>query len=118
MNNVSLVGRITKAPELRCLNEERYYTSFTLAIDRYLGGAYKEEKQSEGKQVADFPRITAWGRVAENLCKYMDKGALVSVVGKVATHRFEKEDGEISYLTDIIAEEIRFLEPASNGKAE
>ncbi len=110
MNNVSLVGRITQVPELKLIGEERFCTKFNLAVERYLGSSQKDEKRSEGKPTADFPRITVWGKNAENCCKYLDKGALVSITGKVSTSRFEKEDGDIVYMTEIVADRVQFLD--------
>ena len=114
MNNVSLVGRLTQAPELKLIGEEKYVTKFNLAVDRYLGSTQKDEKRSEGKPTADFPRITVWGKTAENCCKYLDKGALISITGKVATSKFEKEDGEVVYMTEIVADRVQFLESANS----
>lgn len=110
MNNVSLVGRLTQAPELKNVTADKVFTKFNLAVDRYLGSVQKDEKRNEGKPTADFPRITVWGKPAENCCKYLDKGALVSVIGRVATNRFEKEDGEVVYMTEIVADRVHFLE--------
>lgn len=110
MNNVSLVGRITHDLEMKILGDDKQCTKFNLAVDRYLGNAQKDEKKSEGKQIADFPRIVAWGKIADNCCKYLTKGALISITGRVSTNRFEKEDGEISYITEIVAEKVQFLE--------
>lgn len=110
MNQVSLVGRITHDLELRTLQDGKCVTKFNLAIDRYLNQAAKEEKRSEGKQTADFPRVVLWGKQAENTCKYLKKGALVCISGRVSTTSYEKPEGDIAYVTEIIGERIQFLE--------
>lgn len=114
MNQVSLVGRIVQTPELKELQDGNCVTKFNIAIDRYLAQAQKEEKKNEGKATADFPRITVWGKQAENCCKYLVKGAMVSVSGRVLTSTFENADGENVYLTEIVGERIRFLEPSGS----
>ena len=86
----------------------------SVAIDRYLALAQKEEKKSEGKATADFPRVIVWGKQAENCCKYLMKGAMVSIVGRVSTSVFENSDGENVYMTEIVGERVQFLEPANS----
>ncbi len=110
MNNVSLVGRVVQTPELKVFGEGNCLTRFNLAINRYQAQAQKEEKMKEGKQTADFPQITVWGKAAENCCKYLLKGALISIVGKVSTSNYENAEGEMVYITDIVASKVTFLE--------
>lgn len=114
MNQVSLVGRLVQNPELKVLQDGNSVTKFNVAIDRYLALAQKEEKKSEGKATADFPRIIVWGKQAENCCKYLMKGAMVSVVGRVSTSVFENSEGENVYMTEIVGERVQFLEPANS----
>jgi len=114
MNQVSLVGRIVQTPELKELQDGNCVTKFNVAIDRYLAHAQKEEKKNEGKATADFPRVTVWGKQAENCCKYLIKGAMVSISGRVSTSVYENADGENVYMTEIIGEKIRFLESSNS----
>jgi len=114
MNHVSLVGRLVQNPELKVLQDGNSVTKFNIAIDRYLALAQKEEKKSEGKATADFPRIIVWGKQAENCCKYLMKGAMVSIVGRVSTSVFENSEGENVYMTEIVGERVQFLEPANS----
>ena len=111
MNQISLVGRMVQNPELKTLQDGNCMTKFNIAIDRYLASSQKEEKKSEGKATADFPRITVWGKQAENCCKYLAKGAMVSITGRVSTSVYENVEGENVYLTEIIGERVQFLEP-------
>lgn len=114
MNQVSLVGRLVQTPELKTLQDGNCVTKFNIAIDRYYAVSQKEEKKSEGKATADFPRIIVWGKQAENCCKYLMKGAMVSVAGRVATSTYENTEGENVYLTEIIGERVHFLENSNS----
>lgn len=114
MNQVSLVGRIVQNPELKNLQDGNSVTKFNIAIDRYLALAQKEEKKSEGKATADFPRVIVWGKQAENCCKYLSKGSMVSITGRVSTSVFENSDGENVYITEIVGERVQFLDPVGS----
>ncbi len=107
MNTVSMIGRVVRDPEKRVLESGAVVSNFTIAIDRYYGSK-KEEQESLGKQTADFPRIVVWGKQAENCSEYLEKGSLVSIQGRVSTSHYEK-DGENRYVTDIVADRVRFL---------
>jgi len=114
MNNVSLIGRLVQDPTLKQTHENKSVTQFNLAINRYMSYSQKEEKRQEGKSTADFPRIVAWGKTAENCCKYLQKGAMVSITGRVTTSSYENSSGEMVYSTDIVADRITFLEPSGS----
>ncbi len=103
MNNVSLVGRITKDPELRTVSDGLVVTSFTIAINRPFTNA-------SGEREADFIFVTAWRRLAENIVKYCGKGSLVGVTGRIQTSSFDAEDGTRRYRTEVYAENVHFLE--------
>lgn len=97
MNNVILIGRLTKDPEIRYTNDNMAIGTFTLAIDR-------------GKDKgADFPKITVFGNQAENCNKYLSKGRLVAIAGRIRTGSYEK-DGRKVFTTDVIADRVQFLE--------
>jgi len=101
MNNVVLIGRLTKDPELRYIPEsQNAVATFTLAVDRPFG----KEKQ------ADFIRITVFGKAAENCEKYLIKGRLVGVQGRLQTGSYKNKDGATVYTTDVIADRVEFLE--------
>ena len=84
MNRVCLIGRLTAKPELRYTTSNIACTNITIAIDRNYG----EEKK------ADFINVVVWRKQAENVCKYLDKGRLVSNEGRVQTEKFTTKDGE------------------------
>lgn len=102
MNQVALVGRMTKDPILRRLSEGRLQTSFILAVNRKF-------KNQQGEVDADFILCTAWGKVAENTAKHCGKGSLVGVGGRIQSRTYEREDKSRVFVTEVIGEEIRFL---------
>jgi single-strand DNA-binding protein len=97
MNNVILIGRLTKDPELRYMQSDNTaIAKFTLAVDR----AKKDE--------TDFIRITVFGKQAENCDKYLKKGRQAAVQGRLQTGSYTK-DGHTVYTTDVIASRVEFL---------
>lgn len=104
MNKVVLMGRLTKDPELRYTNTNNTpLTSFTLAVNR------RFVRQGEERQ-ADFINITAWGKTAEFVKNYFQKGMQVAVVGRIQTRSWDDETGKRHYATDVVAEETYFAD--------
>ena len=112
MNNVSLVGRLTRNPELRYTQDNRAYCRVVLAVDR---GISKEDREA-GKQSADFISCICWNKTAENLAKYMKKGSSVSMVGRIMTGSYENSKGEKVYTTDVRVNQLKFLDKPNNGE--
>ncbi len=110
MNSVNLVGRITAKPDLRYLPDGTAITRFSLAVDRGLSKAKKDEYIKSGKPTADFPKLVLFGKQAEFCCNYLDKGRLVSIIGGVVTSVYEKNTGEKVYNTEIKVSELKSLE--------
>ena len=102
LNKVVLIGRLTKDPELRYTASGIAVARFTLAVDRGF-------KNQDGEREADFIPITVWRTQAENCAKHLQKGRLVAVVGRIQTGSYDK-DGQRVYTTDVVADEVRFLE--------
>ena len=103
MNSVALIGRLTKDPEVRYISENQTaVASFTVAIDRPVKAG--QEKK------ADFPRVTIFGKQAENCEKYLAKGRLVGVQGRIQTGSYTNKDGVTVYTTDVVADRVEFLE--------
>lgn len=102
MNNVTLIGRLTRDPEVKYTETHMAIATFTLAIDRMVKAG--KEKQS------DFPRITVFGKTAENCEKFLEKGKLVGVQGSLQTGSYKKTDGSTVYTTDVVADRVEFLE--------
>ena len=111
MNNVSLIGRLTREPELKYLpNGGQAVCKFSLAIDKGLSKEKKEEARSKGNPTADFPNITVWGKQAESCANYLAKGRLVAIQGRLQTGSYNKPDGTKVYTTDVVADRVEFLE--------
>ena len=98
MNNVSLIGRLTKYVEERRTQNGTPVVSFTLAVDR--------RKKEDG---ADFINCIAWGKAAETIAKYVNKGDLFGVTGYIQTRNYEK-DGRMVYVTEVVTTSFQFLE--------
>ena len=118
MNNVVLMGRLTRDPMQRMANTangEMEIASFTLAVDRRKG----RNAENNGEQTADFIRCTAFGNQAEFANKYLHQGTKIALVGRIQTGSYVNKDGQTVYTTDVIAETIEFAESkaASAGAA-
>ena len=108
MNKWVGIGRITAKPELQYTpNTQTAVTKFTIAVDRQTkdGGA-------------DFIRVTAFGRQAENICRYMDTGRQIAVDGRITTGSYKGRDGKTVYTTDVIIGNAEFLGNASEPARE
>lgn len=103
MNRVCLVGRLTAKPELRYTGSNVPFVRFTVAVNRTFNNA-------QGEREADFIGCIAWRRQAENMCNYLDKGSQVSVEGRIQTGSFTGQDGNRRYTTDVVADNISFLD--------
>ncbi len=112
MNSVNLIGRVVRDPEKKVLENGTVISKFSIAIDRYYGNK-KTEQEELGKPTADFPRIVVWGRQADNCVEYLKKGSLVSILGRVATSKYQK-NGENFYTTEIIGDRVQFLSRPKN----
>ena len=111
MNNVVLIGRLTKDPDLRYLpNTGTAVANFTLAVDRNLSKEKRAEAQEKGQAEADFIRIVAWGKLAENVANFTNKGRLVAVNGRIQTGSYVDKDGKRVYTTEVFANNVEFLE--------
>lgn len=108
MNQVALVGRITKDPILRRISEGRVQTSFVLAVNRSF-------KNQNGEVDADFVLCTMWGKGAENTAKHCGKGSLIGVGGRIQSRTYEREDKSRVYVTEVIGEDIRFIATKKRG---
>lgn len=110
MNNVVLIGRLTRDPELRYIpGSGTAVSKFILAIDRGLSKEKKQEMESKGQPTADFIPITVWGKMAENAANYLAKGRLVAIQGRIQTGSYDK-DGTRVYTTEVVANNVEFLE--------
>lgn len=111
MNNVVLIGRLTRDPELRYIpNSGNAVSTFTLAVDKNLSRDKKQELESKNQPTADFIRIVVWGKQAENCANYLAKGRLIAVNGRIQTGSYDDKDGKRVYTSDVVANNVEFLE--------
>ena len=110
MNKVILLGRLTKAPEIRySQTTNTKFALFTLAVNRRFA------KQGEERE-ADFINIVAYSKLADFSEKYLSQGIQVNVVGRLQNRSYEDKNGNTKYITEVIAEEIYFAD--SKKKAD
>ena len=102
MNKSFLIGRLTKTPEIRFTESNTAICSFSIAIDR----SYANK---EGQKETDYINIKVFGKQAENASKYLDKGSLVAIDGRIQTGSYEKEGKKI-YIFEVVADRVQFLD--------
>lgn len=107
INRVILIGRLTRDPELKYTSTGYPVASFTLAVDRGF-------TNKQGEREADFIPVVVWNKLAENCSKYLAKGRLVGVEGKLQVRSYEAKDGGRRYVTEVIADMVQFLEKKSS----
>lgn len=103
LNNVSLVGRLTKDVELRYTPSNVAVATFTLAVNRTF-------KNENGDREADFINCVMWRQQAENLANWAKKGALIGITGRIQTRSYDNQQGQRVYVTEIVAEQFQLLE--------
>lgn len=114
MNKVILIGRLVRDPELRYTQANQAVCTFTLAVDKNLSKEKREEAEAAGRPTADFPRVIVWGKAGENASRYLFKGSQCAVDGRIQTGSYQdKETGKSVYTTDIVADNIEYLDSAN-----
>ena len=101
-NVVSLIGRLTEDPTLKSIGEEKDMLTINLAVQR----SYKNEN---GIYETDFIRCILWNGIAKNTSEYCHKGDLVGVKGRLQTRKYEDENKEDKYITEVIVDKVSFL---------
>ncbi len=103
MNNVVLVGRLTKDPEITtCKNPDTKKTVITVAVTR-------NYKNQDGIYETDFIRCVLWNAIASSTCEYCHKGDIVGIKGRLETSNYENDKKDRVYVTEVIVEKITFL---------
>jgi single-strand DNA-binding protein len=110
MNNVSLVGRLTKDPDVRYTTNGLSIARINIAVDRQF--------KKEGQATADFIPCIAFGKTAEFVEKYFLKGQRIGLTGRIQTGSYEKEDGTKVYTTDIVIDNVEFVESKTNDNSQ
>lgn len=103
INNVSLVGRLTAAPELRKTVSNVSALQGTLAVNRNF-------KNQSGEREADFINFQAWRGTADIIAQYCGKGSLIGITGRIQTRNYENQQGQRVYVTEVVADSVALLE--------
>ena len=106
INNVTLVGRLTKDVELKYTPANQAVAQFTLAVNRTF-------KNANGERESDFINCVIWRKSAENFANWVKKGALIGITGRIQTRNYENQQGQRVYITEVIAENFQMLESRS-----
>lgn len=105
MNHITLIGRLTKDPDLRYTKDGKPVCSFTLAVNRPFA-----------KDEADFINCVVWGKSAENVAKYVSKGRQLAVEGRLQIRSYDGNDGQRKYVTEVVCERTEFLGSNDGGQ--
>jgi single-strand DNA-binding protein len=108
LNRVILIGRLTRDPELRYTPAGVAVTQFTIAVDRPF-------TTNQGEREADFIPVVTWRQLAETCANYLRKGRLTAVEGRIQVRNYENNEGKRVYVTEVIADNVRFLESSREG---
>lgn len=111
INNVVLVGRMTRDAELRYTPSNQAVATFTLAVNRNF-------KNQNGEREADFINCVIWRQQAENLVNWAKKGTLVGVTGRIQTRNYENQQGQRVYVTEVIADNFQILESRATREGQ
>ena len=111
INNVTLVGRLTKDVELKYTPSNVANVSFTLAVNRTF-------KNANGEREADFINCVIWRQAAENFANWVKKGALIGITGRIQTRNYENQQGQRVYITEVIAENFQMLESRNQQQGQ
>lgn len=110
LNRVVLIGRLTKDPELRYTPSGVAVASFTLAVDRNF-------KNANGEREADFIPCVVYRQLAELCANYLAKGRVAAVDGRLQIRTYDTQDGQRRWVTEVVAENVRFLSPREGGNS-
>ena len=108
MNNVTILGRLVRNADFNKFDNNAV-ARFTLAVDKGLSKEKKEEMEALGKPTADFIPCQAWGKTAEFINNYTEKGSRIAVVGRIQTGSYEK-DGQMVYTTDVLVQNVEVID--------
>lgn len=110
-NQVIIVGNLTRDPEVRTIPSGQSVTNFSVATSR----SWKAPDSDEWQEQTEYHNVVVWGRQGETAAQYLSKGRKVMVVGRLQTRSWEGEDGKKNYRTEIVAEQVNFLDGRGNS---
>lgn len=117
MNNITILGRATREPELRATPSGKMVATYTLAVDKVLSDAQRKYLEENGLPLANFRNVTTFGKQAENDAKYIGKGKMVCVSGSTETNDYKNSKGEKKRYDYILANKVEYIE-YKNSKQE
>lgn len=109
INNVTIIGRITKDIELRATSSGTNNASFSLAVERNF-------KNANGEKETDFINCVAWRKTAEILAQYAPKGSMIGIRGRIQTRNYENNQGVRVYVTEVVADEVQLIDTRNNNQ--
>lgn len=110
MNNVVLVGRLTRDPELRTTPNGTATCQISIAINGI--------PNANGERTTDFINVTVWRRQAENVSKYCSKGSQIGITGRIHSRSYDANDGTKRYVTEVVADNVTFLGSSNRGSSQ
>jgi single-strand DNA-binding protein len=110
MNKLTIIGRLTRDPELRTTQDGTNVCGFTVAVNR------RTRRDAQNQPEADFFRVSAWRQLGENCARFLSKGKMVAVVGSVSVRTYQTTEGETRASLEVNADDVEFLTPKSEGE--
>lgn len=110
INNVVIVGRLTRDADLRYTGSGIAVGSFTVAVERPFTNA-------QGERETDFINCVVWKKPAENLANFTRKGSLIAVAGRIQTRNYTNNEGRKVYITEVVAENIQYLDSKKTNES-
>ena len=109
MNKLTIIGNLTRDPELHTTSDGKNVCNFSVAVNR--------KKKLDGQPDADFFRVSAWGKLGEICAKYLAKSRKVCVIGPVSVDTYTAQDGTTRANLEVYAEDVEFLSPANGNSS-
>ncbi len=110
MNKLTIIGRLTRDPELRSTQDGTSVCGFTVAVNR------RTRRDAQNQPEADFFRVSAWRQLGENCAKYLAKGRQVAVTGSVSVRTYQSAEGETRASLEVNADDVEFLTPRNEAE--
>ena len=105
MNQINIIGGLTRDPESRTTQSGKQVCTFTVGVNR-----------RNDREKSDFFRVNAWGEIGNNCARYLSKGKRVRVTGSVSLSTYTSQDGTTRASLEVLAQDVEFLSPASQGQ--
>ena len=110
MNKLTIIGNLTRDPELRTTQDGTSVCGFTVAVNR------RGRRDAQNQPEADFFRVSAWRQLGENCAKFLAKGRKVAVVGPVSVRTYQGNDGTTHASLEVTADDVEFLSSRNDGE--